>query len=67
MNLRGKAGFASDTDILTYDQKLHDLEMELERRILIGQQYEAVLLKQKALMEADEKEREKHQVFSVAF
>ena len=62
MNLNGKAALATDEDLATYDRKLSDLERELERRMALGQQFEAVLARQEQMMKDDETGRENHQV-----
>lgn len=62
MNLKGKASMATDEDLVSYDNKLEALEIELERRRDIGRRFEAILNKQKELMMEDEQGREKHQV-----
>ena len=62
MNLNGKAALATDEDLATYDRKLSYLERELERRMALGQQFEAVLDRQEQLMVDDETGRENHQV-----
>ena len=65
MNLNGKAALATDEDLATYDRKLSDLERELERRMALGQQFEAVLARQEQMMKDDETGRENHQVGGV--
>lgn len=62
MNLNGKTALATDEDLATYDRKLSDLERELERRMALGQQFEAVLARQEQMMKDDETGRENHQV-----
>ena len=62
MNLKGKASMATDEDLVSYENKLEALEIELERRRDIGRRFEAILNKQKELMMDDEQGREKHQV-----
>lgn len=62
MNLKGKASMATDEDLVSYENKLEALEIELERRRDIGRRFEAILNKQKELMLDDEHGREKHQV-----
>lgn len=62
MNLKGKASLATDEDLVSYENKLEALEIELERRRDIGRRFEAILNKQKELMMEDEQGREKHQV-----
>lgn len=62
MNLKGKASLATDEDLVSYENKLEALEIELERRRDIGRRFEAILNKQKELMMEDEQGRERHQV-----
>jgi hypothetical protein len=62
MNLKGKASMATDEDLVSYENKLEALEIELERRRDVGRRFEAILNKQKELMVEDEHGREKHQV-----
>ena len=62
LNLSGRAGMATEADLMSYDRKLHELEAELERRKELGRRFQTVLQRVMEIEGADEKFREDHQV-----
>lgn len=64
MNLHSKGAHISEEDLLSYERKLHSLELELARRKELGCQFGAVLDRQAQLFADDETGRENHQVCS---
>lgn len=65
MNLSGKCSLATQEDLASYETKLEDLEIELERRKEVGRRFAAILEQQTTLMTDDEKGRENHQVINL--
>lgn len=45
-----------------YDSKLSQLDTELERRKVLGERFLTVMIRMRQLMNADDKDREEHQV-----
>ena len=62
LNLRGRKANLTKEDIAAYENRLKELNLELERRKRVGSRFEAVLLKIKDIMDQDEMSREEHQV-----
>lgn len=67
MNLQGRASLATNEDLAAYDIKLGELEAELQRRMVIGENFENVLNRQRQLIDDDEKHRENHQVIKCTY
>ena len=62
LNLSGNGGRATPDDMAKYDQKLRDLEAELQRRKELGHKYHIVMARVKELADNDEQAREDRQV-----
>ena len=65
LNLKGRAGMATEEDMAAYELRLGALEEELQRRKQLGGRFESTLGRLKDLMLTDEKHREEHQVYNV--
>ena len=65
MNLNGKAGLATRSDVTRYEEKLRLLEEELQRRKELGHKYQGVMQRMKQLADNDEQSREDHQVLNM--
>ena len=62
MNLKSRAAMATQEDVAAYEEKLEQLDIEVERRKELGRRYAAILEQQKKLLDDDEVAREEHQV-----
>ena len=62
LNLSGKGGKVSKDDMRDHEDRSRRLENELERRRELGRIFEKVLIRCREISDADEKEREEHQV-----
>lgn len=62
LNLSGKGGVVTKDDVREHDERSQRLENELERRRELGRIFEKVLIRIREISDADENEREEHQV-----
>ena len=62
LNLSGKGGRVTREDMRDHEERRARLESEIERRRELGRVFEKVLIRIREVQDADEKEREEHQV-----
>ena len=62
LNLSGTGGKVTKNDMRDHEERSQRLENELERRRQLGRIFEKVLIRCREISDADEKEREDHQV-----